>query len=72
MGTNENFYGNSQILVSIQKSNDTITNIEIYKYMGEFFFGFLFQLFFLEPDYGSLITSIIISKEKKKKFRKNI
>ena len=123
MGTNENFYGNSQILDSIQKSNDTerilynyqknffivieiiskiikkinecfelipynikylckiitislkkkfkgITNIEIYKYMGEFFFGFLFQLFFLEPDYGSLITSIIISKETKKNLGK--
>jgi hypothetical protein len=34
--------------------------------MGEFFFGFLFKLFFLEPDYGSLITSIIISSETKK------
>ena len=54
------------ISISLKKRFKDITKIDLFKYMGEFFFGFLFKLFFLEPDYGSLITSIIISSETKK------
>ena len=54
------------ISISLKKRFKDITKIDIFRYMGEFFFGFLFKLFFLEPDYGSLITSIIISSETKK------
>ena len=51
------------ISISLKKKFKEIRKIDIYKYVGEFFFDFLFKLFFLEPDYGSLITSIIISNE---------
>ena len=54
------------IIISLKKQFENITNIEIYKSVSEFFFIFIFQEFFLSPDYGSLITSIIISDITKK------
>ena len=54
------------ISLSLKKQFKKITNIEIYKIIAEFFFVFVFKEFFLNPDYGTLITSIIISKETKK------
>ena len=53
------------IYISLKKQFKGITNIEVYKSISEFFFIFIFQEFFLYPDYGSLITSIIISDETK-------
>ena len=53
------------ICISLKKKFKNISNIEIYTYIGEFFFVFIFQEFFLNPDYGTLITSIIISKDTK-------
>ena len=58
------------ISISLKKKFKGISNIEIYKCVGEFFLGFIFQQFFLEPDYGSLITSIIISEESKNNLMK--
>ena len=52
--------------ISLKKKFKGISQLEIYKYIGEFFLVFIFQDFFLNPDYGTLITSIIISQETKK------
>ena len=54
------------ISVSLKKKFKGISQLEIYNYVGEFFLVFIFQDFFLNPDYGTLITSIIISQETKK------
>ena len=54
------------ISISLKKKFKGITQLEIYNYVGEFFLVFIFQDFFLNPDYGTLITSIIISQETKK------
>ena len=54
------------ISLSLKKQFKNITNIEIYKIIAEFFFVFVFKEFFLNPDYGTLITSIIISDQTKK------
>ena len=54
------------ISISLKKKFKEITNFEIYKCVSEFVFSFVLKQFFLNPDYGSLITSIIISEEVKK------
>ena len=54
------------ISILLKKKFKGITQLEIYNYVGEFFLVFIFQDFFLNPDYGTLITSIIISQETKK------
>ena len=54
------------ICLSLKKKFKEISINEIYKIIAEFVFIFMFKEFFLNPDYGSLITSIIISKETKK------
>ena len=53
------------ISISVKKKFKDITNYEIYGCVSQFFFIFLFKEFFLNPDYGSLITSFILSKEVK-------
>ena len=59
-------YTSKIICLSLKKKFKEITNNEIYKIIAEFVFVFIFKEFFLNPDYGSLITTIIISKETKK------
>ena len=54
------------ISISLKKKFKEISQLEIYHYIAEFFLVFIFQDFFLNPDYGTLITSIIISQETKK------
>ena len=56
------------ISISLKKKFKEITSFEIYKCVSEFVFSFVFKQFFLNPDYDSLITSIIISE----KVRKNL
>jgi hypothetical protein len=53
------------ISISLKKKFKGISQLEIYNYIGEIFLVFIFQDFFLNPDYGTLITSIIISQETK-------
>ena len=46
----------------LQKKFTDINKIELISYLGEFFFGKLFNPIFLSPDYNCLISSFIISK----------
>ena len=53
------------ISIALKKQFKQITEYEIYKCVGEFFFIFIFEEFFLEPDYNILITSMIIGQQTK-------
>ena len=53
------------ISITLKKKSKQITKTEIYKCVSEFLFVFIFKEFFLEPDYSTLITSMIIGKETK-------
>ena len=57
------------ISISLKKKFKSITNFEIYACVSQFFFMFLFKEFFLNPDYDSLITSFILSKDVKNNVR---
>ena len=50
------------ISLLLQKKFTDINKIELISFLGEFFFGKLFNPIFLNPDYNCLISSFIISK----------
>lgn len=57
------------IMLSIKKKFDWISNNEVYIYISEFLMRLL-KAYFLSPDFNTLITSVILSKNSKKNFKK--
>ena len=57
------------ISITLKKQFKQITKRDIYKCVGEFFFIFILEEFFTEPDCSTLITSMIIGKETKKNLK---